>query len=296
MVTQSKIFSVAKKTFGLTLGLFFAGLSGWLIYQTAEATTNISSNVNEYNAWNDIWGWTDFYNTNTVTVDSHGLSGYASSTAGDISLDCATTRVGNICGTSNYRITNDGTGNLSGYGWNDNYGWISFDCNNYGGCATSSYRVYIDSNGRFQNYAWNDIVGWISFNCANPGLCGTTDYKVVTSWVATSAVAVLDSQTYDTGSLKGAALNSLSWNGTLPSNTQVLFQIATSNATSGPWSYMGPDGTNLSFYQTNPGVPIKLDYTLHNNKRYFRYRITMISNLTQTVTPTVTGVIVNWSP
>lgn len=296
MFSSSKLFHIFSNLLGLSLGLTCLFLGGWFIYQTAFATTNISSNVNEYTAWNDLFGWADFYNTNTVTVNSHGLSGYASSTAGDLSLDCATTRVGNICGTSTYRVTNDGAGNLSGYAWNDTYGWFSFDCNNNGGCATSSYRVYIDGTGRFQNYAWNDVAGWVSFNCANPGICARNDYKVVTSWVATSAVAVLDSATYDTGSTSGAALNSLYWNGSLPSNTQVLFQLATSNSTSGPWNFIGPDGTNLSYYTTNPGVTIKLDYTLHNNKRYFRYRVTLISNLTQTVSPQVDEVRINWSP
>ena len=281
---------------GLVLGSICLIGSGWLILYQVHATTNISANANEHFAWNDIVGWMDFYSTGTASVDSHGLTGYASSTAGDISLDCATTETGNICGTSSYQVSNDGAGNLSGYGWNDNIGWISFDCNNNNGCASSNYRVYIDSQGAFQNFAWNDVAGWISFNCANTGGCGASDYKVLTSWISTSTTGTLDSATFDTGSALGAQLNSIYWSGTLPASTEVKFQIAASNATSGPWSFIGPDGTDQSFYVTNPGVSLKLDYTLHNNKRYFRYRAILVSNKTQTVTPQVDQVRINWSP
>ena len=57
----------------------------------------ISSSTGQHWAWNDAIGWIDFYNSNNVGVSSTGLSGYASSSIGDISLDCATSRAGNVC-------------------------------------------------------------------------------------------------------------------------------------------------------------------------------------------------------
>ncbi len=261
------------------------------------AATDINS-TNRY-AWNDLVGWMDFYAENTVKVNSQDLRGYATSTVGDISLDCHTTRNGNICSQSDYQVTNDGIGNLSGFGWNDQYGWISFDCHNSTGtgCGVSNYQVLIDADsGTFSGYAWNDTAGWFSFNCANNNSCGVSDYKVQTSWNATSAIATLDSATYDTGVSGGAQINSVLWHGSQPSETQVRFQFATSNATSGPWTYAGSDGTSNTYYTTGSDVSKRIDYTLHSGKRYFRYRITLISNRAQTTSPTVNEVIINWSP
>ncbi|MBI2623601.1 MAG: hypothetical protein HYW65_03440 [Candidatus Liptonbacteria bacterium] len=266
------------------------------------AATDINS-TNRY-AWNDLIGWLDFYAENTVKVNSQNLRGYATSTVGDVSLDCHTTRSGNICAQSDYQILNDGIGNLNGFAWNDQYGWISFCGTQNAQAATtncpltsSTYEVLIDANdGLFSGYAWNDTAGWISFNCTNNNGCGESDYKVQTSWVATSAIATLDSATYDTGVSGGAQINSVLWHGTQPSETQVRFQFATSNSSSGPWSYAGSDGTSSTYYTTGPDVSKRIDYTLHSGKRYFRYRITLISNRAQTTSATVTEVVINWSP
>ncbi len=289
-----KTFS--KNFFGLLVFLALIFLNIFILSNIAESATNISASTTAHWAWNDIIGWIDFYNTNTITVSSYNLTGYASSSAGDISLDCHTTRNGNICSQSNYQVTNDGSGNLSGFGWNDQYGWVSFDCNNNGGCGQSNYRVYIDGSGNFWNYAWNDTIGWISFNCADPGVCGTSNYKVVTSWAATSAIGYLDSSTYDTGSASGAQLNSVLWHGNLPSGTAVRFQFAVSNSSSGPWTFVGTDGTSNTYYNTGPDASLKLDYTFFNNFRYFRYRGYLVSDLAQRLTPRVDEVLVNWSP
>lgn len=268
------------------------------------AATNIDS-TNKW-AWNDLIGWIDFYSTNTVNVSSQQLSGYASSSVGDISLDCATTRNGNICGQSNYKVLNDGMGNLSGWGWNDNYGWISF-C---GGAGTSIcpgsivYQVKIDPNtGDFSNYAWNDVGGWISF-CGQPGGGGgcastTYSYKVNTSWRATSTSGYLDSSIYDTGVTGGAQINSIMWKGDLPTNTSVRFKIASSNSQSGPWNFVGPNGSTADndFYgPVLPNSPYQVNYILHANHRYFRYRVILISDQAQQASPKIDDIIVNWSP
>ena len=259
--------------------------------------TNISSNVYQHWAWNDSIGWINFYSSGNILVTSPSLSGYADSIVGDISLDCHTTRIGNICGTSSYQTLNDGTGNLSGWGWNDAIGWISFNCSNNGGCGTSNYRVYVDSSGNFQGYAWNDLVGWIDFNCDNVvGACSTSNYEVSASWFATSSVGYIDSTTFDTKSTGGAQLNSLLWQGSLPAGTSIGFQFAVSNSSGGPWNFQGPDGTSSSSYAGLPGTPIPLGYSQFSGFRYFRYRTTLTSDITQVYTPVVNKIIVNWSP
>lgn len=284
----------------LRLNIGICALSFTLFFlvgvRPASADTNISAVMTDHWAWNDIIGWIDFYNTQTITVKDGKLTGYASSSVEDISLECTTTRNGNICPQSSYRVLNDGGGNLSGWGWNDQVGWISFDCHNNNGCATSNYQVYIDINGDFNNYAWNDVIGWISFNCGNSSGCGASNYKVNTSWAGNSTIATLDSSIFDTGVSGGAQLNSVSWHGSQPAGTAVRFQFAVSNASSGPWNYSGTDGTANTYYNTGPDLSLKLDYVLQNGKRYFRYRVFLRSNLNKTTSPRVDDVIVNWSP
>jgi len=272
--------------------------------ELARAATNISPNTTEHWAWSDLIGWIDFYNTNSIVVSDSQLTGYANSSVGDISLDCATTRNGNICplGQSDpryYRVTNDGAGNLSRWGWNDAVGWVSFDCANHG-CGIS-YRVYIDPSGYFHNYAWNDVVGWISFNCNDPnpptGICGISNYKVVTSWTSTSTMGWLESSTFDTEVPAGAQINSVLWQGNQPVATTVKFQFAASNSSSGPWVFSGTDGTSNTYYDPmGPNSSLKLDYSLYNNKRYFRYKVFLTSNSNSTISPSVDDILINWSP
>jgi len=109
------------------------------------------------------------------------------------------------------------------------------------------------------------------------------------------------SSTVDTGATQGAAFNSLMWKGTLPAG-KVQFQLATSNSETGPWFYEGPGCTSLSndVYEPAAGAPVEiLCASDHNNKRYFRYKMTVCSSDCTSggsSTPEVTEVVVNWSP
>lgn len=275
-----------------------------IFYQIASGShsdpSNISTDPAEHWAWNDVLKWIDF---SDVTVKSKELTGYASSSIGLISLNCADL---GVCGTSDYKVINDGAGFLFGYGWNDNIGWVSF-CG--GGGANPScpgniyYEVKIDGNGFFENYAWNDLVGWISFNCRDLGgqaFCGSTsDYKVKTSWFATPASGYLESTTFDTERTGGVQINSILWQGIQPAGTVVRFRIAASNDPNGPWTdndFKGSDGTNQTYYEGGVGISIPVHYLFHNNNRYFRYRVYVFSDITQSYSPRVDSVIVNWSP
>ncbi len=289
-----------------------------------RAATNIDS-INRY-AWSDISGWWDFFGTDSVSVDSKKIQGYASSSIGDISLNCFTTRNGNICSTSNYGVCNgpgphdiDGncpngnaSGDLTGWGWNDEVGWISFNCDesSHGGpnnCLSSNYSVNIDNGGDFSGFAWNDLEGWVSFNCADLGTCGNSNYKVTTSWSATSSFAHLESAVFDTRVTGGATLNSVIWHGAQPPGTSVDFQVAVSNNSNGPWNYIGPDGTNTTYYGracplagiSNPGAgpnkAICINRGPVSNYRYLRYKVRLLSDATQTSTPRIDDIILNWS-
>ena len=273
------------------------------IFNFANADTNIDATYRY--AWNDVIGWIDFYSTNNVNATSTQLSGYASSSVGYIALDCATSPNGDICATSNFKVANDGSGNLSGWAWNDAIGWISFNCSNpeTAGCnpgtGGSNYQVTISpSTGDFSGWAWNDIVGWISFNCNDINNCDTApNHKVKTAWRAEMASGTLISSIFDTQATNGVAINTIMWQGNKPSDTNVKFQIASSNSSSGPWSYLGPDGSDTTYYTpTDANMPVQINSAFHNNHRYFRYKIFLTSNASQTESPRVDDVIINWSP
>lgn len=202
----------------------FCGFFGF----SALAASNINPTEPLHWAWNDVTGWLDFCvpapgNTNctlSVNVYDDRLEGYASSSVGYIALNCNTAPAGNCSGLAgNWHVTNTPSPTLgqpsvlSGWGWNDVIGWVSFTCDhradgtvppyNVSTCGTSNYGVNIitaagPTQGDFTGWAWNDVVGWISFNKKNCDAdsngfidvaCGgnntTTvaiDYKVKTGW------------------------------------------------------------------------------------------------------------------
>jgi hypothetical protein len=289
---------------GMMIGFSIFIIFFLFLPSSAFAATNISATTTAHWAWNDLVGWINFYSTGNINVTPTQLTGYADSSIGSVSLDCATSPAGNICSSqnSNYKVVNNGTGALSGWAWNDSVGWISFSCQNTGGCGTSNYGVSI-SNGVFSGWAWNDVVGWISFNCSNTSGCGTSNYSVVTSWIPVATIGMLDSATFDTSST-GAQLNSLVWQGSLNScaTCGVAFQFAASNSSSGPWTFTGYDGTVNTTYPQNPvnsipNTPIPItNYSAYSGYRYFRYRVILTTDIAQSVSPKVTGISIDWSP
>jgi hypothetical protein len=75
--------------------------------------------------------------------------------------------------------------------------------------------------------------------------------------------------------------STLSWNATLPANTTLGFQVAASNAASGPFNYVGPDGTAGTFYTSSGG-----SLNQFNGYRYLRYRA-WLGTTDAAVTPTL---------
>ena len=288
----------------------------------AEADDNVRTNFSSIStssmAWSDVSGWWDFHNTHTVLVGTSSLHGYASSSIGDVALNCDSTASGDICSSSNFSVTNaSGSGSLAGCAWNDTVSWISFSCEDYdcdgvkegGGddiCSTSNYQVSVDSGGSFNGYAWNDVEGWIDFNCANSGGgdCSSSSYKALTSWAPGVITALLDSSVLDTG-ITNAVLTSISWQGSQPSGTSVDFQIATSTSADGPWTYNGPSGTSdyygaecPTYGASNPGAgankSICVNKNLNKDFRYVRYRMRLQSDTSQTLTPQINDVVLNF--
>lgn len=65
-------------------------------------------------------------------------------------------------------------------------------------------------------------------------------------------------------------LERISWDETLPTNTDVEFQVAFSNDREGPWSYIGPDGTSGTVFTTAAGEDF--DATSDFEGRYARFK------------------------
>lgn len=130
----------------------------------ASSTDGTIDVVNRY-AWNENSGWLDFGDTNgNVHVTDSALTGYVwGENVGWVSLNCSND---SSCGTVNYKVANDGSGNLSGHGWGENVGWIDF--------APTGGGVSISASGVFSGYAWSENLGWINFTITNPV---TTDWR-----------------------------------------------------------------------------------------------------------------------
>lgn len=105
-----------------------------------------------------------------------------------------------------------------------------------------------------------------------------------------SDFGILESSTFDTGSDQ-VVYNWISWNGIEPTNTDIRFQIATSPNLTGPWNYVGPDGTSATYYTTSSE---NINYTFHENQRYFRYKLYLESDAAWQV-PILEDVIISYS-
>lgn len=81
----------------------------------------------------------------------------------------------------------------------------------------------------------------------------------------------------------------LSWNGAEPTDTSLSFQVAGSNSASGPFNFVGPDGTDVTFY-TSSGASL----SQFDGNRYLKYRA-HLSTADPDVTPTLNDVTTCYS-
>jgi hypothetical protein len=107
----------------------------------------------------------------------------------------------------------------------------------------------------------------------------------------------IESSTFDTQASSGGAYNSIMWKGTELTGTDVKLQIAVSSSPSGPFTFLGENCTQSSYYSpaANTSAEVKC-YSDNNNKRYFRYKVFLYPDNNRDLAPTVNDVIVNWSP
>ncbi|MEP6740891.1 MAG: carboxypeptidase regulatory-like domain-containing protein [bacterium] len=81
----------------------------------------------------------------------------------------------------------------------------------------------------------------------------------------------------------------LSWTAATPAGTAVKFQVAASNSASGPFNFVGPDGTAATFFTTSGASLARF-----NGLRYLKYEAFLTTN-SSNVTPTLNDVTVCFS-
>ena len=271
----------------------------------ALASTNIDVNGNGYQwGWNDVIGWIDMKSTNTLTVSSSTgsvVTGYASSSVGMIVFDCSVTPSGDACGSpATWHTTNDGTGNLSGWAWNDAVGWISMS-GTTAAPSSEAYGVTIAQNGAlsdFGGWAWSDVAGWINFNCTmNPGASPcAVPYKTQTAGGTTpSGTGTFISSIFDIGTATGA-LNSLTWKGSQPGGTTVQFKIATATSSANLMATSTVFDASI-WMAAAAGVPVMLTASSSGvtvmNRQYVRYEMQMSGAGSS---PQIDDIVIGWSP
>lgn len=102
------------------------------------------------------------------------------------------------------------------------------------------------------------------------------------------AAGDLISSVKDANPEQGHAPNwsTLSWNATVPANTSLRFQVAASNAFTGPFNFVGPDGTAATFFTTSGASLSQFD-----GNRYLRYRA-YLATTDSAASPTLNDVTV----
>ena len=67
------------------------------------------------------------------------------------------------------KVSRADSGDLSGWAWSSNIGWVSLNCQDLNVCSTSDYKVQMDlTTGALSGYAWSSNIGWIQFDPTGP--------------------------------------------------------------------------------------------------------------------------------
>ncbi|PIT93244.1 MAG: hypothetical protein COU06_00915 [Candidatus Harrisonbacteria bacterium CG10_big_fil_rev_8_21_14_0_10_38_8] len=138
--------------------------------------------------------------------------------------------------------------------------------------VTGEYN-YLYSDWSFGGYLSQD--GNIEENLVP----GQLTLKQIGGEYPTSTNSWLTSNTIDFGT-STANLLTLSWSGNTPGGTQISFQVASNNG--GAFNYIGPDGTNSSYYTTS-GANLS---NFHSGNQFVRYKV-YLNTTVSTATPTL---------
>ena len=74
-----------------------------------------------------------------------------------------------------------------------------------------------------------------------------------------------------------------------PAGTSLKLQLATANASSGPWTYTGPDGTSGTFYTATSSLS-----TQYDGKQFLRYKA-FLNTTDETLTPSLQDIAISFA-
>lgn len=98
-----------------------------------------------------------------------------------------------------------------------------------------------------------------------------------------------ESSTFNPGGNVG--FNYLTFSATVPGDSTLRLQIATSSTNGPTWDYVGPDGTNGSYYTSPGSIPLN-----NASNNYFRYKAYFTPTSNGQQTPALNDVTLNYSP
>lgn len=175
----------------------------------------------------------------------------------------------------------------------------------YNGSASQTLTSYlagiITDTGSYSFYLKVDISG-ADVSLLQARMVITYQFTPLTEAGGFPATGTLISPIFDTGAVNGATFNTIRLTGNTPSGTKIRVQLATSNSSSGPFTYLGPDCTENTYYWDAALISATESKEIgcfpnHHNKRYFRYKVILHSNPPSfNLTPQIDDVTVNWSP
>lgn len=228
-----------------------------------------------------------------------------------INLNWTSTNADSCVASSNWSGSKTVNGNESVSSTNLELGdnIFTLTCTGLGGSASSSATVTLLEGA--QSCSIDQSIGFVNafsgsykvspkqtttytLTCGYNG--ATSTFQTTVTYTPPPKIATLTSSIFDTAVLSGAAINSIMWQGVQPNETNVQFQIASSNSPSGPWDFFGPD-CSTSIYYNPQGPNIQAPISLKcNNKRYFQYKVFLTSDPNRTSSPIIDDIIVNYSP
>lgn len=163
-------------------------------------------------------------------------------------------------------------------------------------CVGAGYDTTIGTISADTNAHVGDTTAYVN------KICGTASAPAT----GLPATGTLTSSVYDTTAISTpAGYNSIMWKGTVGTG-KVGFQLAASNSSTGPWTYLGGStcGALDWFDTTGPDSPVELKgqacEASWNNKRYYRYKVRVCSASdcvsVGATSPIINGITVNWAP
>lgn len=187
------------------------------------------------------------------------------------------------------------------WGWTDNSAYESWNRLKVGGTTTEVATTTGNSKLESGLTPGNNYCRYVTAYEVSPA--GESDPSdpngqagvCVNSGASYQTTGSLESPIFDTRQIGGASYQYVMWRGDKPSGTSVDFQFASSNSTSGPWTYVGSDCLPSSSYSNVLfDTPLMITQACHTGQRYFRYLVKL--NGDGLNTPIIRDIILGWSP